>query len=80
MNAMKRIKRVDPLQPPDPRRDGFASGSEAAVFLGVSPAMVTKMVNLKQIPHRRFGRSLRIPWSWLLAQVAEAEKTPEPAA
>jgi hypothetical protein len=34
---------------------------------------VTKMVANGTMPHKRFGRSLRIPWAWLLAQVEEAQ-------
>ena len=76
MNAMKNKQ---PLQPPDPRRDGFASAEEAARFLSISRAMVTKMVGNGEMPHRRFGRALRIPWSWLLDQVEQTSST-RPAA
>jgi hypothetical protein len=69
---MNKIKRTPTDQPPDPRRAGFASGTQAAVFLSVSPAMITKMVKADQIPHRYFGRSLRIPWAWLLDQVEKS--------
>jgi excisionase family DNA binding protein len=67
MNAMKKNEAV--LRPPDPRRDGFASAEEAGQFLNVSRAMITKMTQNGTMPSKRFGRSLRIPWAWLLAQV-----------
>ena len=69
---MKSMKVTGPIQPPDPRRDGFATAAETARFLGLSRAMITKLTASGQIPHRRYGASLRIPWSWLLAEV---EKT-----
>jgi len=56
----------------DPRRDGFASAEEASRFLSLSRAMITKLTASGAMPHRRYGRALRIPWSWLLDQV---EKT-----
>jgi len=56
----------------DPRRDGFASAEEASRFLSLSRAMITKLVADGSMPHRRFGRSLRIPWNWLLDQVEQA--------
>jgi excisionase family DNA binding protein len=77
MNGMNKMKKLGPIEPPDPRRNGFASGQETAHFLGVSRAMVTKLCQNGAIPHRRFGRALRIPWVWLLDQV---EKTAPPAA
>jgi excisionase family DNA binding protein len=63
----------EPVQRVDPRRDGFASADEASRFLSVSRPMITKMVASGQMPHRRFGRALRIPWVWLLTQVEEAQ-------
>jgi excisionase family DNA binding protein len=75
---MKTIKRNSATtQPPDPRREGFASADEASRFLSLSRAMITKLTAAGEMPHRRYGRALRIPWAWLLAQV---EKTGEPPA
>jgi excisionase family DNA binding protein len=67
MNAMK--KENETLRRPDPRRDGFASAEEAGRFLNVSRAMITKLTQGGSMPHKRFGRALRIPWNWLLDQV-----------
>lgn len=68
MNAMKEVRA---FQRPDPRRDGFASADEAARFLNVSRAMITKMTQNDSMPFKRFGRALRIPWAWLLSQVED---------
>jgi excisionase family DNA binding protein len=57
----------------DPRREGFATAEEASRFLGLSRAMITKLVASGGMPHKRFGRALRIPWTWLLDQVEEAQ-------
>jgi hypothetical protein len=56
----------------DPRREGFASAVEAARFLDLSTAMITKMAKAGDLPYKRFGRALRIPWRWLLSQVEES--------
>jgi excisionase family DNA binding protein len=74
---MNKMNKSGPVQPPDPRRDGFASADEASRFLSLSRAMITKLTATGAMPSRRFGRSLRIPWSWLLDQV---ERTAPPAA
>jgi excisionase family DNA binding protein len=68
---MNKVK-MPPVQPPDPRRDGFASAEEASRFLGLSRAMITKLTASGEMPHRRYGRALRIPWAWLLDQVEKA--------
>jgi hypothetical protein len=68
------------IKPPDPRREGFASGDEAGRFLSLSNAMITKMCKAGAIPHKKFGRSLRIPWSWLLDQVSSTDPTGKSAA
>jgi excisionase family DNA binding protein len=64
----------------DPRRDGFASGDDAARFLGLSRPMITKLVNAGEMPYKRFGRALRIPWAWLLDQVEQASNPEGPKA
>jgi excisionase family DNA binding protein len=65
---------------PDPRREGFASGTEAARFLSLSNAMITKLTKAGLIPHAKFGRAVRIPWAWLLDQVEKADPTGKSAA
>jgi excisionase family DNA binding protein len=59
----------------DPRRDGFASAEEAARFLSVSRPMITKMANAGDLPYKRFGRALRIPWAWLLDQIEQSSNS-----
>jgi excisionase family DNA binding protein len=73
---MNKVKQTGPMQPFDPRLHGFATAAEAARFLGLSRAMITKLVATGQIPYRRYGASLRIPWAFLLS---ELEKTTEAA-
>jgi excisionase family DNA binding protein len=72
VNFMNAITESKALQRPDPRRDGFASAEEAGRFLNLSRAMITKLTQSGSMPSKRFGRSLRIPWNWLLDQVSEA--------
>jgi excisionase family DNA binding protein len=73
MNTVNAVKK-QPVERADPRRDGFASADEASRFLSISRPMVTKLVNSGAMPHKRFGRALRIPWSWLLTQVEQAQR------
>ena len=54
---------------------GFASGEEAAIFLGVTRQAISQMVRAGTIPFERFGRALRIPWHWLLARERRAQET-----
>jgi excisionase family DNA binding protein len=68
------------IQNKDPRRDGFATAEEAGRFLGLSRPMITKLVANGSMPHKRFGRSLRIPWSWLLEQVQQSSNSTGPQA
>ncbi len=53
-----------------PNRQGFASIPVAAAFLDLSKPMLYKLVANGQIPSRRYGRSVRVPWSWLHDQAA----------
>jgi excisionase family DNA binding protein len=46
----------------------FATAVEAARFLRLSKAMVHKLIGEGAMPACRFGRAVRIPWSWLKAQ------------
>jgi excisionase family DNA binding protein len=50
---------------------GFATPTEAAKFLHLSKAMVHKLIADGRIPASRYGRAVRIPWSWLKAQAME---------
>jgi excisionase family DNA binding protein len=77
---MKKIEESETLRRPDPRRDGFASAEEAGRFLGLSRPMITKLTQAGSMPHKRFGRALRIPWNWLLDQVDQVERTPAESA
>jgi excisionase family DNA binding protein len=50
------------------RETGFATVDEAARFLSLSRAMVHKLIANGSVPVRRYGRAVRIPWSWLRLQ------------
>ena len=52
----------------------FATTLEAARFLRLSKAMVHKLIENGSVPARRFGRAVRIPWSWLHRQAQEVRK------
>jgi len=47
---------------------GLCSIPEAAKFISVSRGKMYAMINAGQVPFRRFGKSVRIPWAWLHAQ------------
>jgi excisionase family DNA binding protein len=47
---------------------GFATVTDAADFLQLSKAMVHMLIGESKIPARRYGRSVRISWAWLLKQ------------
>jgi excisionase family DNA binding protein len=49
---------------------GFATPVEAAKFLRLSKAMVHKLIGEGKMPACRYGRAVRIPWSWLRAEAA----------
>jgi excisionase family DNA binding protein len=75
MNAMKPIKTNRQAAGSSAKdRGGFASANEAAAYLSLSRAMITKLTRTGEMPHRRYGRSLRIPWSWLHQQVEQVEQ------
>jgi excisionase family DNA binding protein len=50
---------------------GFATAAEAAAYLNLSKAMIHKLIGESKLPARRYGRAVRIPWSWLKAQAGE---------
>lgn len=52
-------------------RVGFATTLEAAEWLSLSRGMIHKMIEAGEIPVRRFGRAVRIPWEWLRAQAED---------
>lgn len=54
-----------------PHGAGFATTSEAAGFLHLSKAMIHKMIGVGAVPVCRYGRAVRIPWTWLRAQAGE---------
>ena len=56
----------------------FATTAEAARFLGLSKAMIHKMIRAEQMPARRYGRAIRIPMAWLQAEAARSV-APAPA-
>lgn len=43
----------------------LATTVEAAAYLRLSKSMINKLVASGEIPSRRFGRAVRIPWKWL---------------
>ena len=47
---------------------GLCSIPDAAAFLSVSRGKMYSMLNAGDCPSKRFGKSVRIPWQWLLAQ------------
>jgi excisionase family DNA binding protein len=49
----------------------FATAREAAGFLNISRAQVHALSHEGKIPARRYGNAVRIPWTWLWAQVEE---------
>ena len=50
---------------------GLATPAEAAKFLRLSKVMIHKLIGEGTMPACRFGRAVRIPWSWLKAQAGE---------
>lgn len=53
------------------RDAAFATAIEAASFLRLSKPMIHKMIGQGTIPVCRYGRAVRIPWSWLRAQAGD---------
>jgi excisionase family DNA binding protein len=47
---------------------GLASIPDAAKFLSISRGKMYAMLNAGECPSKRFGKSVRIPWQWLLEQ------------
>jgi excisionase family DNA binding protein len=59
---------------------GFATPTETARFLRLSKAMVHKLIGEGKVPACRYGRAVRIPWSWLRAQAANKDAANGPHA
>lgn len=53
---------------------GFATPVEAATFLRLSKAMIHKLIGEGKVPACRYGRAVRIPWSWLKGQALGAKQ------
>lgn len=51
-----------------PRQVGLCSIPKAAEFLSVSRGKMYSMLAAGECPSMRFGKSVRIPWAWLLKQ------------
>jgi excisionase family DNA binding protein len=47
---------------------GLARIGEAAAWLGMAKPSVYALIQRGEIPCKRFGRSVRIPWAWLREQ------------
>lgn len=47
---------------------GLATVPQAAAFLALSRGKLYSSIETGVIPHKRFGRSVRIPWQWLYQQ------------
>lgn len=50
------------------RNRGFATSVETARFLGVTRQHVAKLIKDGQMPAKKFGRAVRVPWAWLIEQ------------
>jgi excisionase family DNA binding protein len=57
---------------------GFAKVQEAAKFLSVSRATMYRLIDDGVVDVRRFGRTVRVPWSWLHDQARNRKAEPEP--
>lgn len=70
MNSSSARREVITPTPHAPSRidAGFATTREAAEFLQLSSSMIRKLIEAQKIPAHRFGRLIRIRWSWLRAQ------------
>jgi len=59
----------------DATEAAFATVEESAKYLNLGRSTVYGMINRGEIQVRRFGRCVRIPWSWLRAQTAPTTGT-----
>ena len=56
-------------------RIGLCSISEAARFLAVSRGKMYAMLHDGSCPSKRYGKSVRVPWVWLLAQAEVSDSS-----
>lgn len=47
---------------------GLASASDIAAFLKIGKSTVYKLVKTGKIPCRKYGKSIRIPWSFFVRE------------
>ena len=67
-----------PTQVPVKVDPAFASMQEVADFLNVSLRMAYKLADTNQIPSKKFGAAVRVPWCWLREQdKVDGWQTPE---
>ena len=69
------FKRVHVAEVPDHSQTGLASIPDASEFLSLSRSKVYQLVQAGDIPCKRFGRSVRIPWEWLKQQACQENGT-----
>ncbi len=50
------------------KKQGLCPIVDAAAFLSISRGKMYAMINSGACPSKRFGKSVRIPWTWLHAQ------------
>ncbi len=55
---------------PTVKKTGLATVVEASDFLSLSKNKVYQGIQSGEIPVKRFGKSVRIPWAWLHEQAA----------
>jgi excisionase family DNA binding protein len=58
-------------------KTGLAPIPVSAAFLSISRGKMYAMVNSGECPSKRFGKSVRIPWAWLLQQAEVASDDSE---
>ena len=57
------------------KQQGLSSIPDAAGFLSMSRGKLYQLINAGEIPSKRFGKSVRIPWAWLHAQAEVSEES-----
>jgi excisionase family DNA binding protein len=55
-------------------QQGLAAIPVAATYLSISKGKLYQGIQTGEIPSKRFGRSVRIPWAWLHAQAEVHEE------
>jgi excisionase family DNA binding protein len=59
-------------------QEGFASVAEAAAFMSLGKTTLYRLIDDGVVDARRFGRTVRIPWSWLHDQAKNRKAEPAP--